>query len=88
MLRPDEELRYDLNWTDCFFIYKPREYKLKNNKQSIVNVPEENGRIFFLIDPASTTSISSIGSTTTTTSSNMVMLLICIYQNNINLKYY
>ena len=22
MLRPDEELRYDLDWTDCYFIYK------------------------------------------------------------------
>ncbi|CAD7961493.1 unnamed protein product [Amoebophrya sp. A120] len=48
MLQPREEREYDLDWTDCYFIYKPKSVNLRDNAGAIVDIPEENGQVFFL----------------------------------------
>ncbi|CAD7961498.1 unnamed protein product [Amoebophrya sp. A25] len=48
MLQPREERDFDLDWTDCYFIYKGKDVPLLNNFGVPVKIPEENGQVFFL----------------------------------------
>eukprot|EP00392_Amoebophrya_sp_AT5.2_P007470 g7485.t1 len=48
MLQPREERHFDLDWTDCYFIYKPKAVPLRNSKGREVSVPVKNGDVFFL----------------------------------------
>ncbi len=50
MLRPDEELKYDLDWTDCYFIYKAQDTPLRDNLGKVIKIPEDNGQVFFLCE--------------------------------------